>query len=99
MTLLYGPTLVGLVLFPLGFFFMATLPLGLELSAESVAKKYIGAANSILYEFSQIGALLIIILFESAAGLYSWSAALIISAVLVLAATVLSLLLKEKKSQ
>jgi len=54
-TTLTGDYMVGFVIFWLGFFFMALLQLGLELSAESVDKKYLGSANSILWEFSQIG--------------------------------------------
>ena len=96
LSILYGPTLISLAIFPLGFFFMSTLPLGLELSAESVKKKYVGIANSILYEFSQVGALLLIILFESAAGIYNWRFALIISAILTVVAMLLSLFLKKK---
>jgi predicted MFS family arabinose efflux permease len=96
LTILYGPTLIGLAIFPLGFFFMSTLPLGLELSAESVEKKYVGAANSVLYEFSQVGALLIIIVYEVTASVYSWRETLTISAILVLVAMLLSLLIKKK---
>jgi predicted MFS family arabinose efflux permease len=96
LTILYGPTLVGLAIFPLGFFFMVTLPLSLELSAESVEKKYLGIANSILYEFSQIGSLLLIIVFELAAGIYSWQAALVISSILTVVAVLLSMFLKKK---
>jgi predicted MFS family arabinose efflux permease len=97
--MLHGPTLVGLALFPLGFFFMTTLPLGLEISAESVEKKFVGAANAVIYLFSQVGALLLIVLFESAANPWSWSSALIISGVLTLTASFLALLIKEKKPE
>jgi predicted MFS family arabinose efflux permease len=95
-SVLYGPSLVGLVLFPLGFFFMTTLPLGLELSANSVEKKFVGAANSIIYMFSQIGALLLIVMFEVSATSLSWQSTLIISAALTLAAAFLALWIKEK---
>jgi predicted MFS family arabinose efflux permease len=94
-SMLYGPTLVGLALIPLGFFFMATLPLGLELSAESVEKKFVGAANSVIYMFSQVGALFLIILFELASNTWAWGSALIISGAFTLAATLLMLWIRE----
>lgn len=97
LTILHDPTLIILTILPLGFFFMSTLPVGLELSAESVEKKYVGIANSILYEFSQVGALLLIIVFESAATTYNWNFTLIISAILTIIAMLLSLFLKKKR--
>jgi len=72
------------------------LPLSLALSAESVDKKYIGAANSILYEFSQIGALLLIFIFEAIAGAFSWNAAIVLSAALIFVSMLASLLVKEQ---
>jgi predicted MFS family arabinose efflux permease len=86
----------GVALFAIGFIFMPALPLSLALSAESVDKKYVGAANSILYEFSQIGALLLIFLFEAIAGAFSWNAAIVLSAALIFVSMLASLLVKEQ---
>lgn len=75
------------------------LPLSLEISAESVEKKYVGAANSVLYEFSQIGALLVIVMYESTAALYGWNSVLVTSAILVLGSFLLAVLITEKRGR
>lgn len=91
-----GFATTGVALFAIGFIFMPALPLSLAISAESVDRKYVGAANSILYEFSQIGALLLIFLFEAMAGAFSWNATIVLSAAMVLASALASLLVKEQ---
>ena len=88
--------LIGFVIFWLGFFFMALLPLGLELSAESVEKKYLGSANALLWEFSQIGCLTLIVLYEFLGNNQNWSLTLVFSGVITLAAVPIALSLKEK---
>jgi len=95
-TALNETVLFGLVLFSFGFFFMSLLPLGLELSAESVEKKYLGTANSLLYEFSQIGGLVMIVLYEFVAEAQSWTSTLVLSAVLILICVLTALLIKAK---
>ncbi len=98
MTALTGDLLVGLVIFWLGFFFMTLLPLGLEISAESVEKKYLGSANALLWEFSQIGCLTLIVLYEFLGNSQSWSLTLVFSGVITLVGVPLAFALKEKLS-
>jgi hypothetical protein len=80
----------------LGFFFMSLLPLGLELSAESVEKKYLGSANALLWEFSQIGCLTLIVLYEFLGNSQNWSLTLVFSGVITLAAVPIAFSIKEK---
>ncbi len=96
MTALSGDFLIGFVIFWLGFFFMALLPLGLELSAESVEKKYLGSANALLWEFSQIGCLTLIVLYEFLGNSQNWSLTLLFSGVITLVAVPIAYLIKEK---
>lgn len=96
LTELYTMLAIAINLFVLGFFFMSLLPLALELSAESVEKRYIGTANSILWEFSQIGAFILIILYEVLAGSYGWNSTLILSSILIVLSLLLSSALMEK---
>jgi predicted MFS family arabinose efflux permease len=96
MTTLTGDLLVGLVIFWLGFFFIALLPLGLELSAESVEKKYLGSANALLWEFSQIGCLTLIVLYEFLGNSQNWSLTLVFSGLITLAAVPIAFSIKEK---
>jgi predicted MFS family arabinose efflux permease len=95
MATLTGEFLVGLAIFWLGFFFMALLPLGLELSTVSVEKKYLGSANALLWEFSQIGCLLLIVFYEFIGNSQSWTLTLIVSALVTLACIPVTLALKE----
>ncbi len=95
-TTLTGDFLVGLTIFWLGFFFMALLPLGLEISAESVDKKYLGSANALLWEFSQIGCLALIVLYEFIGLNQGWSMTLLFSGAITLASVPIALCLKEK---
>lgn len=97
MTALTGEVLVGLVIFWLGFFFMALLPLGLELSTVSVQKRYLGSANALLWEFSQIGCLSLIVFYEFIGNSQSWTWTLIVSAVITLACIPVTYALKEVK--
>ncbi len=62
-----------IVLFILGFFFMSALPLGLELSARSVSPSAEGAANALVWEFSQIGGSVLIFVFEGVGTTYGWT--------------------------
>jgi predicted MFS family arabinose efflux permease len=96
MTKLTGDYLVGFTIFWLGFFFMTLLPLALELSAESVDKKYLGSANALLWEFSQIGSIALIILFEFIGTAQNWSITLFFSGLTTLVSVPLVYLLKEK---
>jgi predicted MFS family arabinose efflux permease len=96
MTALTGDYMVGFVIFWLGFFFMTLLPLGLEISAESVEKKYLGSANALLWEFSQIGCLTLIVLYEFLGNSQNWSWTLVFSGMITLVAVPLAFGLKEK---
>jgi predicted MFS family arabinose efflux permease len=98
MAMLTGEVLIGLVIFVLGFFFMALLPLGLEISADSVEKRYLGSANALLWEFSQIGCLALIVLYEYLGNNQNWTYTLVFSAVITLAALPIALALKEKSA-
>jgi len=94
--MLTGDYLVGFAIFWLGFFFMTLLPLTLELSAESVDKKYLGSANALLWEFSQIGSIAFIVLYEFIGTGQNWSLTLVFSGLVTLASVPLVFLLKEK---
>ncbi len=96
MTMLTGDFLVGFVIFWLGFFFMTLLPLALEFSLESVDKKYLGSANALLWEFSQIGSIAFIVFYEFVGTGQNWSITLAFSGLITLASLPLVLLLKEK---
>ncbi len=96
MTMLTGDFLVGFVIFWLGFFFMTLLPLALEFSSESVDKKYLGSANALLWEFSQIGSIAFIVFYEFVGTGQNWSITLAFSGLITLASLPLVLLLKEK---
>lgn len=95
-TILTDAFWIGLLIFWLGFFFMALLPLGLELSAESVEKKYLGSANALLWEFSQIGCLVFIVLYEFIGNSQCWTFTLMFSALITIAAVPLAFYIKEK---
>jgi predicted MFS family arabinose efflux permease len=97
LTALYSYIQLATALFVLGFFFMSLLPLALELSAESVDKKYVGSANSILWEFSQIGAFLLIIIYEETSMALGWNGTLYLSSALVFISLLLSVFLKERQ--
>jgi MFS family permease len=51
--------------FVLGFFLMSALPVGLQVSAESAGSAMAGTAASVLWLFSQIGSVVLIVLMES----------------------------------
>lgn len=70
---LHGPWTEAAVLLVLGFFFIASLPLGLELPARSVGPSQAGIANSIVWEFSQVGGFLILLAYPAVAGAWGWT--------------------------
>ena len=99
-------TIIGLSSFVLGFFMMSALPIGLELSAEIVGPKLAGSVSSVLWLFSQIGAVAYIPLLdavkEATQHLYPsnpYFASMIAIIVSTLSALILSLMLKETPSQ
>lgn len=94
-TLIYSTILMGINLFILGFFFMATLPLALEISANSVEDKYVGSANAVLWLLSQIGSLVLIVGFESVSISINWNYSLIFSSILLIVALILVYGVKE----
>jgi predicted MFS family arabinose efflux permease len=96
LTALSGEYLVGFNVFWLGFFFMALLPLSLGLSAESVEKKYLGSANALLWEFSQIGCLTLIVLYEFLGSNQGWALTLFFSGLITLVSVPVALALTEK---
>jgi len=58
-------TLLLIASFILGFFLMSALPIGLEMSAELVGPVMAGSASSLLWLFSQIGSVALILGMES----------------------------------
>jgi MFS family permease len=99
-------TIIGLSSFVLGFFMMSALPIGLELSAEIVGPKLAGSVSSVLWLFSQIGAVAYIPLLDAVKGatqhLYPsnpYFASMNAIVVSTSSALVLSLMLKETPSQ
>jgi len=95
-TLIYTPILMGINLFILGFFFMSTLPLALEISANSVENKYVGSANAVLWLLSQIGSLVLIIVFEAVSIGMNWDYSLIFSSILLVIALILVYGVRER---
>ncbi|MBO8181233.1 MAG: MFS transporter [Archaeoglobus sp.] len=93
-TLLYGTYGLAANLFILGFFFMAVLPLGLDVAASSVEKKYIGTSNAAVWLFSQIGSLILIFAFIAISEM-GWDSTLLLSAGLLFLAAVLAVLIVE----
>lgn len=93
---LAGPWPEAAVLFVLGFFFIASLPLGLELSARSVAPAQAGIANSIVWEFSQVGGFLILLAYPALAGAWGWTALLYVTAGLTALGCGLATLLRSR---
>lgn len=80
----------------LGFFFVSALPLGLELSARSLEGKAVGTANAVVWEFSQIGGLVLIFGFQGLAGILGWGSLFLVSSVLTLAGLVVALFLRAR---
>jgi MFS family permease len=58
-------TLLVIASLILGFFLMSALPIGLEMSAELVGPVMAGSASSLLWLFSQVGSLILIVGMES----------------------------------
>jgi len=75
-----GTATEAIGLFVLGFFFIAALPLGLELSARAVEPSQAGIANSIVWEFSQVGGFLILFAYPVLAAPLGWTALFYVSA-------------------
>ena len=94
-TILYNILSLAIDLFILGFFFMATLPLALEISANSVEKGYAGTANSVLWLLSQIGSLILIVVFETVSSSWGWNGSLFFSALLLVTSLVFTYFIKE----
>lgn len=88
----------GIGLLVLGFFFMATLPLALDLSARSVPRSAEGAANAVVWEFSQIGGFALIFVFSSvggAPGAATWTLTFFLASGLCAVMLALGLLLRS----
>ena len=94
--ILSGFDALALTFFVLGFFFVSALPLGLELSARSVEADAVGVANSIVWEFSQIGGVVLIFIFEGIAASSGWDSLFFVSALLTLAALVLTWFIRAR---
>lgn len=92
----YGTLIESLVLLALGFFFMASLPLGLELSARSVSPSSEGAANAVVWEFSQIGGSVLIFVFDGVGLAYGWGLTFYLAAALAAVMLLASLGLDSK---
>lgn len=82
--LLSGLVPIAATFLILGFFFVAALPLGLELSARSLGGKAVGTANAVVWEFSQAGGIVFIVGFQIVAGFTGWGSLFFLSAGLVL---------------
>lgn len=91
-----GVVPISVTLLVLGFFFMSTLPLALELSARSLEERLAGMANSVVWEFSQVGGFVLIILYQVIAGSSGWGFLFYFSALLTLIMLGFSFLLKSK---
>ncbi len=87
---------ISATLLVLGFFFMSTLPLALELSARSLDERLAGMANSVVWEFSQIGGFVLIILYQVIAGSTGWGFLFYFSALLTLVMLGFSFLLRAR---
>lgn len=87
--------MIALVLFTLGFLFISALSLALDLSAISVSEKYAGTANSSLWLLSQVGSVVLIVLFESMERATGWNSTLILSAGFLMLSALLTALLRE----
>jgi len=87
---------ISVTLLVLGFFFMSTLPLALELSARSLEEKLVGMANSVVWEFSQIGGFVLIIFYQIIAGFSGWGFLFYFSAFLTLVMLGFAFLLRAR---
>lgn len=92
----YGVVEESIVLLALGFFFMAALPLGLELSARSVSASAEGAANAVVWEFSQIGGTIMIFSFDAVGLSMGWTVTFFLAAGISLAMLAAGLLLRTE---
>lgn len=94
-TLAFGEFQIAANLLILGFFFIAILPLALDLSATSVGEKYAGTANSAVWLFSQVGCVVLIVVFQSLASVYGWNSTLLLSSGIFVVTLLLTLMLQE----
>ena len=92
----HGTMAVSIILFLAGFFFLSLAPLSLDLSAISVGIDYSGAANSVLWEFSQVGSIILIWLFEVVGETSGWISVYPLIGFVVLAMLLLSFTLEEQ---
>ena len=88
--------LVAATFLCLGFFFVSALPLGLELSARSLEGKAVGTANAVVWEFSQIGGLVLIFGFQGLAGVLGWGALFLVSSGLTLGGLLVATFLRAQ---
>lgn len=93
---LSGTFLIAVVLLTLGFFFVSALPLGLELSARSVEGRAAGVANAVVWEFSQVGGLVLILAYEVVSASSGWGLLFFLSSALTLVSLVSALFLRSK---
>ncbi len=92
-----GYVSVSLVAFALGFFLMSALPLGLELAAEAVDQSLIGSATGLLWLFSQLGSVVLIVAAESIKAVFGGFRYSVFSfTLLCFLAFILSSMLREK---
>ncbi len=91
-----GEVAVATILFIAGFFFLSLAPLALDMSAESVGSLHAGAANSLLWEFSQIGSLVLIALYEYLAMILNWKSIYPFTGVLMLIMLIIAIGLRER---
>ncbi len=94
--LIHGTVAVSTGLFVVGFLFLSLAPLALDLSVVSVGINYSGAANSVLWEFSQIGSLILIWIFEIVGQTKGWPAVYLIISALTVLMFLLGFLIKEQ---
>jgi predicted MFS family arabinose efflux permease len=96
LALLRGPWAEATGLLLLGFCFIATLPIGLELSARAVEPSQAGIANSVCWEFSQVGGFLILLAYPVIAGPWGWTSLFYVSSGLTALGFAIALLLRSR---
>ncbi len=78
--LLHGVLAEAVILGLLGFLFMSTLPLALDLSSKSVPPASEGMANSWVWELSQAGGFLLIFVFQDMGQAQGWTSTFFLAA-------------------
>ncbi len=94
---MHGTFVVSTDLFITGFLFLSLAPLALDLSAISVGLTYSGAANATLWEFSQIGSLILIWIFEILGTAIGWASIYLSMAIIMAVMFLMALIIKEQK--